>query len=183
MSVYHLHSVNVNDEKALPNLWHINGLSHLNIPNKQNVLWYYHSLSTKHTLPLENCYCVIFWKTRFQIKCSLPLKLFRYTSYRLTLVKAKKQQALPLLENVHFNGVNTVNTEASSPSHFITESGAKFLTSSDLVTSSSGPVINPNEIMTSQAITIRDPETGAIYVQTQLLQVGTDVTAICYNWK
>ena len=28
------------------------------------------------------------------------------------------------------------------------------------------------ELMTGQGITIRDPETGAIYVQTQLLQVG-----------
>ena len=36
---------------------------------------------------------------------------------------------------------------------------------------SSGPLINPNEVMTSRAITIRDPETGAVYVQTQLLQV------------
>lgn len=35
----------------------------------------------------------------------------------------------------------------------------------------SAPVVNPNEIMTSRAITFRDPETGAIYVQTQLLQV------------
>ena len=41
--------------------------------------------------------------------------------------------------------------------------------------SSSAPVINPNEIMTSRAITFRDPETGAIYVQTQLLQVGTSM--------
>ena len=49
-----------------------------------------------------------------------------------------------------------------------------------------GPVMNPNEVMTSRAITIRDPETGAIYVQTQLLQVSlmtfyrlTRVLVIC----
>lgn len=32
-------------------------------------------------------------------------------------------------------------------------------------------LVNPNEILTSQAITFRDPETGAILIQTQLLQV------------
>ena len=32
-------------------------------------------------------------------------------------------------------------------------------------------VFSLSDMMTSQAITFRDPETGAIYVQTQLLQV------------
>lgn len=41
----------------------------------------------------------------------------------------------------------------------------------DQVSSTVNNLVNPNDVMTSQAITFRDPETGAIYVQTQLLQV------------
>ena len=53
----------------------------------------------------------------------------------------------------------------------VSDSGKLGLGSTSPVCSSCAPVINPNEIMTSRAITFRDPETGAIYVQTQLLQV------------
>ncbi|XP_013396692.1 zinc finger protein ZXDC [Lingula anatina] len=42
--------------------------------------------------------------------------------------------------------------------------------STDLVPPSSGPTIAPHEILTSHAITFKDPETGTTYVQTQLLQ-------------
>ncbi|KAK2161013.1 hypothetical protein NP493_1608g00035 [Ridgeia piscesae] len=52
----------------------------------------------------------------------------------------------------------------------VSDSGKLGLGSTSPVCSSCAPVINPNEIMTSRAITFRDPETGAIYVQTQLLQ-------------
>src|SRR6218665_374778 len=41
-----------------------------------------------------------------------------------------------------------------------------------------GVMLNADEIMTSHAITFRDPETGTIYVQTQLMQV----MIICLPW-
>ena len=44
----------------------------------------------------------------------------------------------------------------------------------------SNSLVNPNDIMTSQAITFKDPETGAVYVQTQLLQVRL-IMELCTN--
>ncbi|CAH1785531.1 unnamed protein product [Owenia fusiformis] len=40
----------------------------------------------------------------------------------------------------------------------------------DVLSRTNAPSLNANEVLTSRAITFRDPETGATYVQTQLLQ-------------
>lgn len=45
-----------------------------------------------------------------------------------------------------------------------------------------GVMLNADEIMTSHAITFRDPETGTIYVQTQLMQVICHYHLAAFRW-